>query len=173
VSTGRTVTDRCFVVDSPGELYNCRNTPPWLSGTQVKLSAIYPLPYGFQASAVYQNLPGIPTSANITATNAQVSPSLGRNLGSCGTRVPCNGTVTIAMINPGMFYSEPRGNQVDVRLTRRIHAVGLDIEPEVNVYNLFNANNILTMNQTFGPSWQNVTALLAPRLVKFGVRVVF
>ncbi len=173
VSTGRTVTDRCFVVDSPGELYNCKNTPPWSAGTQVKLSAIYPLPYGFQASAVYQNLPGIPTSANITATNAQVSPSLGRNLGSCGSRIPCNGTVTIAMINPGEFYSEPRGNQVDVRLTRRIHVVGLDIEPEVNFYNVFNANNILTMNQTFGPSWQNVTALLAPRLIKFGARVVF
>lgn len=172
-ATGRTVTDRCFVVDSPQEMYNCNNTPPWMAGTQFKFSMIYPLPLGFQASAVYQNLPPISTSANITATNAQVSPSLGRNLGSCGSRVPCNGTVTIAMINPGEYYTEPRGNQLDLRLTWRKQIMGFNIEPELNLFNAFNANNILTMNQQYGPSWQNVTALLAPRLVKFGVRATF
>jgi hypothetical protein len=51
--------------------------------------------------------------------------------------------------------------------------MGFNIEPELNLFNAFNANNILTMNQQYGPSWQNVTALLAPRLVKFGVRATF
>src|SRR5881397_1761422 len=49
-SWGRVVVDNCFVVDSP-QLVNCRLTnPPQVSGlatggTQLKLQAIYPLPW--------------------------------------------------------------------------------------------------------------------------------
>ena len=70
----------------------CRNEPPfWYP--QFKLAAVYPLPWwGVQTATTIQSLPGIPIAATYIATNAQVAPSLGRNLAACGIRVPCTAT---------------------------------------------------------------------------------
>ena len=55
-STGRQKTNRCFVVDSPQELRFCDVTPPFQ--TQVKVMAVYPLPWWrLQTSATYQSYP--------------------------------------------------------------------------------------------------------------------
>ena len=95
VSTGRTVTDTCYVVNSGQDLYHCRVTPPWSAETQVKFLLVYPLPWDFRASAVYQNLPGLPVQASYVARNAEIAPSLGRNMGSCRGAAVCNATVTL------------------------------------------------------------------------------
>ena len=58
VDTGRTIVDRCFVVDSPQELLNCRVVTPWGAQTQFKLNGVIPLPYDINLSATYQNLSG-------------------------------------------------------------------------------------------------------------------
>src|SRR5206468_12815297 len=58
---GRTVTDICYVVDSPGELRFCHVSPPFQP--QVKFSGSYNLPFALQASGTYQDLPGITQSA--------------------------------------------------------------------------------------------------------------
>src|SRR5262245_59131153 len=63
-------------------------TSPYEANTQIKLHGSYPLPGDFMVSGILQNLPGTPIGANYTATNAQIAPSLGRNLAACGTRVP-------------------------------------------------------------------------------------
>ncbi len=56
-STGRTLTDTCYVIDSPEALRFCKVAPPFQ--TQVKLLAVYPVPFwGLQASAAFQSLPG-------------------------------------------------------------------------------------------------------------------
>src|SRR5262249_43936720 len=78
-STGATVTDTCdVIVDSPQTRFcHTKNAQ-----TQFKLAGSYPLPlWGLETSWVYQNLPGIDTLATYVATNAQIAPSLGRNLG--------------------------------------------------------------------------------------------
>ena len=82
-STGRTLTDQCFVVDSPQALLNCRIAPPFQ--TQIKLLGVYPLPWaGIQTSATFQSLPGPADHGELAYyTNAEVRASLGRNL-SCG-----------------------------------------------------------------------------------------
>jgi hypothetical protein len=41
------------------------------------------------------------------------------------------------------------------------------------MYNLFNANPVLALNNTFGPQWQRPTQILQGRLLKFGVQVDF
>ena len=56
--TGRSLEDRCFVVDSPQELLHCRVATPWSAQTQVKLNGVIPLPYDVNFSATYQNLSG-------------------------------------------------------------------------------------------------------------------
>ena len=90
------MTDYCFTVDSPGTgfagfsgttresgSYQCHIAPPWSAGTQIKMSLVYPLPYYFQVSANWQNLPAIPTTASYVASNAEIAPALGRNVGAC------------------------------------------------------------------------------------------
>ena len=84
VDTGRTVTDNCFVVDSPQQLLNCHVVTPFKAQTQVKLNGSYPLPGDFVVSGTFQNLSGPPIEANYPATNAEIAPSLGRNLAACG-----------------------------------------------------------------------------------------
>src|SRR5262249_18962066 len=66
---------------------------------QVKIAASYPLMWGLQVSGVLQNLMGTPWAESVTATNAQIAPSLGRNLGACGAAAVCNGTATV----PNLF----------------------------------------------------------------------
>jgi hypothetical protein len=169
LSTGQQVIDQCFVVDSPQQLRDdyCRVTPPWSAGTQVKFSGVYPLPWDFQASATYQNIPGIPVTASYVATNAQIAPSLGRNL-SAGVR----GTSTIELIRPGTLY-EDRITQLDVRLTKIFRFGRTRVQGQFDVYNALNASPILQSNTRYGAAWLTPQAILAGRLFKFGAQVDF
>lgn len=169
LSTGQRVTDNCFVVDSPEILRDnfCRVAPPWSAGTQVKFSAVYPLPWDLQASATYQNLPGIPITASYVATNAQIAPALGRNLSS-GVR----GTAVVELIRPGTLF-EDRITQLDVRLTRIFNVGMTRIQGMFDVYNALNASPILQQNTRFGPAWLAPQVILAARLFKFGIQLDF
>ena len=89
VDTGRSVQNNCFVVDSPQQLLNCRVVTPFKAQTLVKVHGSYPLPGEFVASGILQNLSGIAYDANYPVSNANIMPSLGRNLSACGTRTPC------------------------------------------------------------------------------------
>jgi hypothetical protein len=170
VSTGRTVTDNCFTVDSPQQRRPgfCHVVLPWSGQTQVKFAGSYPLPWNFQVSAVLQNLPGIPIAASFVATNAQILRSLGRNLGQCGASATCNGTVAIDLIQPNTKF-EDRLNQFDLRLTKTLR-VGPSrrLRGMFDLYNLFNASTILSENTRYGLSWLRPTAILSGRLIKFG-----
>ena len=124
LSTGSEMTDYCFTVDSPGTgfsgfngttresgSYQCHIAPPWSAGTQVKLSAVYPLPYYFQVSANFQSIPGPVITASYAAAVADVQKTLGRPL-SGGAR-----NVTVNLISPGTQY-DTRINQLDARIAR-------------------------------------------------------
>ncbi len=109
-STGRVLTDNCFVIDSPQALLNCRVAPPFQ--TQVKLLGVYPLPFwGIQTSATFQSVPGPMITANYVAPNSAIAPSLGRNLSS-----GANGTAAVPLIQPGTLGA--RMNQMDFRLSK-------------------------------------------------------
>src|SRR5262249_32867209 len=95
VSTGRSVADTCFVVDSPQALYRCHQERPWAGQTQVKMAGNYPLPGGVGLSAVFQVLPGQAVNGSWTVPNALVAPSLGRNLAACGAAGTCTATTLI------------------------------------------------------------------------------
>jgi len=173
LSTGSLVTDNCFVVDSPQALYQCRVSPPWSSLTNIKFLFVYPLPWDFQAGVVYQNLPGTPISALYTARNAEIAPSLGRDMGACRGAAVCNAQTRIELIQPLTVF-EPRRQRVDLRLTRTFRlARGARVAGELDLYNLFNANDILTMVTAYGTAWQDVQQILAGRFVKAGVRFSF
>lgn len=173
VSTGRTVTDNCAIVDSPDTRF-CKTTPPWSAETQIKLNGAYPLPWwGIQLAATYQNIPGVPYAANYTVSNAAVAGSLGRNLGSCRGAATCTGTVTIAnLFEPNTIFGE-RIQQFDLRTSKRMNWGPLNITAKFDVYNVFNANPVLAVNTTYGNSWLNPLNILSPRLFKFGIQLEY
>jgi len=67
IDTGRTVTDNCFVIDSPQQRLNCHVVTPFKGQTQIKANGSFPLPAGFIVSGVYQNLSGLNYTAAYTA----------------------------------------------------------------------------------------------------------
>lgn len=168
VSVGRTTTDNCsVVVDSP-QILNCHISPPLLAGTQVRLSGVFSLPGAVRVSGTYQNIAGIATTASYVYANAQAQASLGRPLSGGATA-----TRTIDLITPSSYYPEGRGNQIDFRVSRRFKWSGATIEPQLNLYNLTNANDVVSETTRYGAAWQNVTGVLPPRMVKFGIQVDF
>jgi hypothetical protein len=173
LSAGSQSVSRCFIVDSPQDMYQCDIAPPWSGTTQYKFSGIYPIAWDLQLSGTYQDSSPIPTTAGFVATNAQIAPTLGRNLGACGTRVPCTATTTVELIPAGTYYREARIRQLDIRLTRNFRHGGLRLQPQIDMYNLFNANPVLAMTARYGAAWENATSVLNPRTVKFGVNLDF
>ena len=190
LSTGRTVENSCATVDYPQDAKTgvganivrantdpivpgyCRSTPPWLAGTQVKFMLIYPLPFSLQTSVIYQNFSGIENTATYTATNAQIAPSLGRNLAQCAAGAACTATVTMALDPPGSSY-EPRLQQVDLRFSRTLRLDKYKLRGNLDVANLFNANSVLNVQRQYGPTYLNVLQIMGGRLMKVGLQLDF
>ena len=153
----------------------CDISPPWSQSTQVKFMAVYPLPWHIQTSAIYQNSSGIPITASYVATNAEILPSLGRNLGSCRGAATCSANLTVELIPPNSVF-EKRLQQVDLRFSRLFQFGTRKLRGDVDIYNLLNASNVLNMNTTYSPPggvWKDVTQILGGRLVRLGFQVEF
>jgi len=173
---GRTVDDRCFVVNTPQDLHQCRVVTPIEGNQQVKFSGSYPLPWGVGASFVFQNIPGVPVLANVRFTNADIAPSLGRNLSLCPAPTgPCGAGVNLILplIEPGSEY-EDRLMQLDVRLMKDFAGSYGRIRVTFDLYNTLNANTVLARNNTFGlgggAGWGQPTNILTGRLIKLGAQ---
>jgi hypothetical protein len=168
VSFGRTSTNRCFVVDSPQETVNCDVRPPFQPN--IKAIAVLPLPWwSLQTSLALQSVPGPMITATYTARNAEISPSLGRNLSS-GT----SGTATVELIKPGTLYS-PRVNQLDLSLAKIIKLQGAALKASLGVFNIFNASDIQQVNLSYSPTsnWPQPTVTLDARSAQFSVQLDF
>ena len=150
----------------------CDISPPYL--TQVKLSGVYPLPWDIQTSAIFQSIRypqefstrpgGILARSSIPL--AQIQPSLGRPLS--GGR----STAGVQLVPAGTLYST-RIYQLDVRLARNFRMGDTQIQPQFDLYNLFNDNTVLTENHTYGSRWGQPTSILQGRTLKFAVQVDF
>jgi hypothetical protein len=178
ISDGQTDTNNCFIVNSPQELRYCDVTQPWSGNLQFKGTVIYPLPWwNLRASAVYQNLAGVPILAtNYAVSNAAIAPSLGRNLASCGAAATCNATATLTNIVEPYTGFEERLQQFDLRLSKIFKIAGGSVTGNFDMYNLFNANTILNRNNVYTPTgttFGRPTDVLAGRLFKFGVQFTF
>ena len=108
LDTGRMVTDKCFLVDSPQQLLNCHVVSPFKAQTQVKLFGSYPLPARFAVSATFQNVAGPEIQANYTASNAEIAPSLGRNLAACRGAAVCTATAMVPLVAPQTLFEKRR-----------------------------------------------------------------
>jgi hypothetical protein len=144
----------------------CDIRPPFL--TQYKFYGSYPLPWGLSASATFQSTPGPEILASYTARNSEIAPSLGRNLAA-----GANGTATIQLVPNGTLYGD-RLNQVDFRLGKNFKITrGARLQTQFDLYNLFNGNPVIALNNTYGANWQRPTVVQVGRLAKFGVQLNF
>lgn len=180
-SLGRQMMDDCDIVtklDNPST-YLCKRESGLLP--QVKMMGALPLPWwGIQVSGTFQsqipdpvggagfnyNYFGLP--ANYVAGNAQIAPSLGRNLSSAAN-------VTVNVVEPGTLYPG-RTNQFDFRASKVVRVGNTRLQGMLDLYNVFNSNNVLRMNGAYGTNgaaWARPQAIVPGRLVKLGVQASF
>jgi hypothetical protein len=178
-STGRSRIKQCFVIDDPGTYINpttgfstwtqqwCDRKPPFL--TQFKSTIVYPLPWwGVQMSAIYLDVPGPDLSTtSYVATNAEIAPSLGRNLAA-----GANATVTLPMMEPGSFYGD-RLRRVDLRMGKSFTFGRTRVVPSVDIFNLLNANGVSAYNTRYGPQWLYATEIQDPRVFRLSAQIDF
>jgi hypothetical protein len=185
-SISRTITDTCFLLDHPEVTRTvsqvsglasqavpgfCRVVPTLGAGSQVKFSGLYPLPYDIQVAATFQNLPGTPQSAQYVAGNAQIAPSLGRNLSDCPASGVCTANRTIEVL-PFQTQFEDRITQLDLRLTKVFRLGRARAQGMVDVYNVFNAAAATGVATRYaGPFWLFPFQIMGGRLFKFGAQL--
>jgi hypothetical protein len=81
----------------------------------------------------------------------------------------------VNVIEPGSVYPG-RTNQLDLRAAKTLRFGTTRIQGMLDLYNVFNNNNVLRQNGAFGSdgaAWGRPQAIVPGRLVKFGAQVNF
>ena len=158
-STGRTLSKICDVAD-PNNLRFCDQSLYDVPlRTQFKLAGTYNLPYGVRLGANFQSQPGTERTILYPVVRA-ILPSLTQT------------SVNVRLNEPGSEYND-RVNQIDITLSKSFRRGGFDVRPELAIFNATNANPVIVQINTFGPSLGNVTTILNPRVLRFGVTAKF
>ena len=172
LNTGSQVTDNCAAPDFPAQF--CKTTQPWSAGTDIKMNAIYPLPWwGLQTAVTYRNGAGQTQQPNHVVTNAEIAPSLGRNLSSCAAPTgACNATAIVNLVDAQTMFEE-RGTQLDFRVSKIFRYGRYRVQANLDAYNLTNADDVLIVQNRFGPNWLQALNVLPGRMVKIGAQFDF
>src|SRR5262249_53978791 len=120
-----------------------------------KVSGLYNLPYDINVSAFYNARQGYPFERGI------LSPS----------RINGGGTVFV-LLDPVGESRLPNYQNLDFHVDRRFRFGTASILPSLDVFNVTNGNTIQAIRGTQNAANANqIQAILAPRVVRFGVRV--
>jgi len=164
VSTGRTVTKDCSEVDNPASLRFCEVTSPFQGNYRV--SGAYTFPWSVQVSGVFQGLPPSGISATYAVRNAEAGASLGRPIATPG------GVINVPLLEPNTVFGE-RVNQLDLRVSKGVRVGRYRAEVIADFYNVFNTSTVLTVTNTYGPTWLRPNTILQSAFVKLGGRLTF
>ena len=137
--------------------------------TQFRGLSTYLIPRAeIQLSAVIQSKPGAMLAANYVVPNADVVPSLGRNLSGNAPNV------TVNLVAPGTMYGD-RINQLDVRGSKILKLGASRTMIALDVYNTLNSSAVLTYNPAFVPggTWLQPLAFMAPRAFRITAEIYF
>jgi hypothetical protein len=121
-----------------------------------KLSGMYQLPYAFNVSAFYNARQGYPFEAAV-----QVLTSL-----------PNGGGTPTIILDPIGENRLPNYQNLDLHLERPISFGPAHLVPSFDIFNISNGNTIQAIrgNQNANNA-NNIQAIVAPRVIRFGVRV--
>ena len=120
-----------------------------------KLSGLYELPYAINVSAFYNARQGYPFERGI------LSPSR------------ANGGNTVwVLLDPIGDSRLPNYQNLDFHVERPVRLQGVRFIPSLDVFNVANSNTIQAIRGTQNAANANqIQAILAPRVVRFGIRV--
>jgi hypothetical protein len=193
-STGRSVQDDCETqvrIDSP-DPRDCHDADPFQ--TTLRGLASYTIPkIDVQVSGTLRMQPEVERVANYNLPNSPASAACAPNPAACTTLqgllgylptgVTATGTQTINLIdNDHRLYSDQLRAQVDLRFAKIIRLGGTRTDIGVDVANLLNTNYTTTWDNTYqysinnaanGGTWNNATAIYAPRFVRLNFTVNF
>jgi hypothetical protein len=168
-STGRQSSDNCEVLaklpenDPLGRPY-CRQKEDFQ--TTLKFVSTYTVPrIDVQVSGTYQDLPGRPILADYVATNAEIVPSLGRNLAG-GAR-----NVTVGLVTPGTMFGD-RVHQLDLRFGKILRFGRTRTTASLDLYNVLNVNPVRAYSAAYA-TWQRPQGILSPRFAKVVLQFEF
>jgi len=120
-----------------------------------KLSGMYQAPYGINLSAFYNSRQGYPFEAFI------LTP----------TR-PNNGGQASVLLDPVGDNRLPNFQNVDIHVERPVSLGGRHIVPSLDIFNLGNFNTIQAwQRQQNATNANQISAVVAPRVLRFGIRV--
>jgi hypothetical protein len=169
-STGRSIVHGCDVTDPnyvsaalPGLRY-CDQSQveiPFL--TTAKVSGTYPLAYGVRVSAVFQSSPGDEAPQTYVVTAANFRTLTGVALGQS--------SVTVRLNRPGERYLS-RVNQLDLTVSKAFRIGAVRVSPEVSLFNLLNANPVLSETVAY-PTVGTPLRVLDGRLLRFQAQLRF
>ena len=138
------------------------------------------MPYGFSVSGTYQAVPqpasgGALTSitADYVATNAEIRPTLNRDLSSGAT-----GTMTLDLLKP-FALKGGHSKQLDVRVGKQLYSASKTrVRLSMDIYNLFNSSDWQTIstrlsNNAATNRWQRPTLILQARYLQIGTQIDF
>jgi hypothetical protein len=176
-STGRQIQDTCatsLLLDNP-DPRNCRSVDP--IETTLRGLASYMVPKaGVQISATMRSQPRSLTSASYLVPNTVVQSILGRlPPGGLAT-----GNTTVFLTdNSNRVYNADRRTQIDMRFAKLIKFSGRRLDVGVDLQNLLNTNYGTAFVTQYdyvaanGGTWNNPTAILAPRFVRLNLTLDF
>jgi hypothetical protein len=194
-TTGRGVRNTCALVAAlpevnTGAIESCAVNEPFL--TWFRGTAAYTIPRAdVLVSASFRSVPnaalvggdvsatnGSSRNANSPVPNLVIQQTLGR--------LPANGlptgTTNLNLLLPSTLYGN-RITQVDMRFGKILRFARTRAEISVDLYNLFNTNQVATYVETFdwnsagrpavGAAWLQPSSIVAPRFVRINLRVDF
>ncbi|MEO8260758.1 MAG: TonB-dependent receptor [Acidobacteriota bacterium] len=190
-TTGRGVRDTCALFAALPEIVgnqrieSCSVTEPWM--TTVRGLVSYTVPkVDVLVSANLRSVPnatlgaGSSSASNGTSRNANApvpNTVIAQTLGRLPANGLANGTTTLNLLNPSQLYGA-RITQVDMRFAKIVRFNRLRADVGLDLLNLLNSNHVTGYIETFdwntaGATWLRPNAIVAPRFVRFNVRLDF
>jgi hypothetical protein len=166
---GKAITVACANLSDPNTFRYCDHSEldvPFRHS--FKFAGSYPLPLGLVVGATAVSNAGHLQGSNVTDGSLAVNWAVPANLFPGGRTQ----AVTTRLIPPGSQYLK-RWNQLDVQIKRVFRVGKLQIEPGVDVYNVFNSNVVLVQNQNFGSALGQPQQVLQGRLMRLSAQINF
>src|SRR6185503_10236314 len=164
----RTASLSCDQRDNPNSLRFCDSVGPFRA--LFKMSGAYELPYKLQVAGTFVARPGIGISSNYVVTSALAGrPIVSSTAGAA--------QITVNLVEPGSMFTDYL-NTLDMRVSRNFRFGKYKLQGLVDIYNLFNAGMVTTVNTTFAATaatrvWMNPTTIQSSRYVRFGAQLNF
>jgi hypothetical protein len=131
-----------------------------------KLSGLYQAPWGVNVSAFYNARQGYPLENTVQVPSCAAATPNAPNCRGNGA-----GTVDV-LLNPVGETRLPNFHNLDFHVERAVKVMNLNFVPSLDIFNVANSNTIQAIRSRQNATNANqIQAIVAPRVIRFGVRV--